>query len=110
MKRFIVDNQLPAALVPWCAARGCAAEHVLALGMAQAPDDWIWRHAAATGSAILTKDEDFAALTVLRPDPVSVVWLRVGNCRTPALLAALEQAWPDIIRQLDAGARLIEVH
>jgi hypothetical protein len=38
-----------------------------------------------------------------------VVWLRLGNCRTPALLTAMEQAWPEIVRQLDAGARLIEV-
>lgn len=110
MKRFVVDNQLPAALARWCETRDCVAEHVLALQMAQSPDDWIWRHAARTGAVILTKDEDFARMTVLRPEPVAVVWLRFGNCRTVALLASLERAWPDIIRQLDAGSRLIEVH
>ncbi len=109
MKRFVIDNQLPAALARWCEGKGCSAEHVLALQMAQAPDDWIWRHAAQTGGAIVTKDEDFARMTVLRPEPVVVVWLRMGNCRTPALLATMERAWPDITRQLDAGARLIEV-
>jgi predicted nuclease of predicted toxin-antitoxin system len=40
---------------------------------------------------------------------VAVVWLRIGNCRTPALLAAMKRAWPEIVQQLCAGARLIEV-
>lgn len=109
MKRFVVDNQLPAALARWCEAKGCDAEHVLLLQMAQAPDDWIWQHAARTGAAIITKDEDFAQMTVLRPEPVAVVWLRLGNCRTPDLLRKMEAAWPEIIRQLDAGMRLVEV-
>ena len=58
---------------------------------------------------MVSKDEDFARLTLVRPEPVAVVWLRMGNCRTPALLAAIERAWPDLGSQLDAGARLIEV-
>jgi predicted nuclease of predicted toxin-antitoxin system len=39
---------------------------------------------------------------------VAVVWLRIGNCRTPALLAAMERAWPEIVQQLYAGARLFK--
>ncbi len=109
MKRFLVDNQLPAALARWCEARGCKAEHVLPLQMAQAPDDWIGQHAARTGATIVTKDEDFAQMTLLRPESVAVVWLRIGNCRTPDLLRKMETAWPEIIRQLDAGMRLVEV-
>lgn len=109
MKRFVVDNQLPATLARWCETKGCVAEHVLTLQMAQAPDDWIWQHAAHTGGVIITKDEDFARMTVLRSEPVVVVWLRFGNCRTATLLASMERAWPDIVRQLDAGGRLIEV-
>ncbi len=64
---------------------------------------------ARTGTVIITKDEDFAQMTVLRPEPVAVVWLRLGNCRTPDLLRKMEAAWPEIIRQLDAGMRLVEV-
>ena len=109
MKRFLIDNQLPAALVRWCVAQGCTAEHFLALQMAQAPHDWTWQHAARTGAVIVTKDEDFSRMTVLRPEPAAVVWLRCGNCRTAALLASMERAWPDIVGQLDAGARLVEV-
>lgn len=109
MKRFFVDNQLPAALARWLEDQGCQAEHVLALQLAQSRDEIIWAQAARDGAVIVSKDEDFANLTLVRSEPVSVVWLRIGNCRTPALLAAMERAWPEIVQQLDAGARLIEV-
>lgn len=110
MSRFLVDNQLPAALARWMRAQGHEAEHVLDLNLGQSPDTLIWQRAAALGAVIVTKDEDFAQLTILRPDAVAVVWLRVGNCRTSVLLASVERLWPEIIRQLDAGARLIEVY
>jgi len=109
VKRFLVDNQLPAALAHWLEERGCQAEHVLALQLAQCRDEIIWEQAARGGAIIVSKDEDFADLTLVRPEPVAVVWLRIGNCRTPVLLAAMERAWPHIVQQLDAGARLIEV-
>ena len=110
MRRFLIDNQLPAALVDWLAVRGCSARHVLALGLAQSSDEVIWLEAAREGAVVLSKDEDFARFTVMRIEPVTVVWLRMGNCRTAALLATLEHAWPDILQELDAGARLIEIH
>ncbi len=104
-----MDNQLPVALARWLSGKGCHADHVLPLDLAQARDETIWARAAADGGIIVNKDEDFPNLTLVRPEPVVVVWLRVGNCRTPTLLATMERAWPDIVSQLDAGARLIEV-
>lgn len=110
MRRFLIDNQLPGSLVPWLGSKGAQADHVLTLQLAQSRDELLWEHAARTGSVILSKDEDFARMTLVRPEPVAVIWLRVGNCRTPVLLATLERAWPAIVQQLEAGARLIEVY
>lgn len=109
MRLFLIDNQLPATLGRWLEERGCAARHVLALDLAQSSDAEIWLHAARSGAAIISKDEDFARMTLLRSEAVAVIWLRIGNCRTAALLATMERAWPSIIQQLDAGARLVEV-
>ncbi|WP_404421462.1 DUF5615 family PIN-like protein [Nibricoccus sp. IMCC34717] len=110
MRRFLVDNQLPAALARWLKAKGFEAQHVLELDLAQSPDGAIWERAAKEGAAIVSKDEDFARLSVMRPEQVQVVWLRIGNCRTAVLLEKLENAWPAILGELEAGARLIEVH
>ncbi|MBK9989966.1 MAG: DUF5615 family PIN-like protein [Verrucomicrobia bacterium] len=109
MRRFLIDNQLPAALTRWIEAQDCVAEHVLALDLGKSPDTAIWLHAAATGSVIISKDEDFAKMTLVRPELVSVVWLRLGNCRTSTLIENMVRVWPQIIRQLESGAQLIEV-
>ena len=109
MSRFVIDNQLPVALARWLAARGHVAEHALELNLAQAPDRLLWQYAAQHEATIVTKDEDFVQMVTLRPEQVSVVWLRLGNCRTSALLAVMESAIPAIETQLAAGIRLIEV-
>lgn len=109
MRRFLVDNQLPTALARWIEAQGCEAVHVLALDLGQSADTAIWEYAAREGAVIVSKDEDFAQFTLVRSDPVSVVWLRVGNCRTATLLETMNRIWPQIQRELDSGARLVEV-
>jgi len=43
------------------------------------------------------------------PAAPAVVWLRIGNCTNRVLLAWLEPLLPEILRQLDAGQRLVEV-
>ena len=80
------------------------------MNLAQAPDGLLWHYAAEHGAGIVTRDEDFAQMVSLRPEPVSVVWLRIGNCRTPALLTAIESTLPAIAEQQANGIRLIEVH
>jgi predicted nuclease of predicted toxin-antitoxin system len=63
--RFLVDAQLPPALVRWLADEGHEAEHVADREMQAASDAAIWDYALATSAAIITKDEDFAQRKVL---------------------------------------------
>lgn len=55
------------------------------LGFARAADPEIWFHARTHGFVIVTKDNDFAELAVLRGAPPKVVWLRIGNCSSAAV-------------------------
>jgi predicted nuclease of predicted toxin-antitoxin system len=110
VKSFLIDNQLPAALAKWLGAHGQRATHVLELQFGQAGDAAIWVYAAQHGCVIATKDEDFVQLSLLRPELVPVIWIRLGNCRTKDLLSAWENSWPRIIQELEAGARLIELY
>lgn len=107
--RVLVDNQLPASLVRWFEKHDCVAEHVLEIGHGQSADEIIWRYAAGIGAVIISKDEDFARLTATRPEAVSVVWVRIGNCRTVELIKLLDRMWPSIVEQIEAGAKLVEV-
>lgn len=107
--RFLVDAQLPPALVRWLSGQGYEAAHVFDLGLAGADDRLIWKRAADTGAVIITKDEDFALRRTLEDIGPAVVWLRLGNTRKGALLRWLEPLLPDILAALERGEALIEV-
>ncbi len=42
----------------------------------------MWAYATATGFVLVTKDEDFHRLSVLRGPPPKVIWVRLGNGTT----------------------------
>ena len=107
--KFLVDNQLPAALARFLSSRGHDAQHVLDLQMDEADDPNIWNHAAAQGRALVSKDEDFLHLANRPGATGAFVWVRLGNCRKQVLLAAFERALPALVTALEDGHRVVEV-
>jgi predicted nuclease of predicted toxin-antitoxin system len=51
-------------------------------GLDREPDAAIWEYARSNGYVIVTKDADFADMSVLRGHPPKVIWVRIGNCTT----------------------------
>ncbi len=107
--KFIVDNQLPAALAQSLRKRGLDCQHVLEVGLAEALDAEICRYADAEERIIISKDEDFIYFAKQPESRIKLIWVRLGNCRTPALLAAFDGAWQRIEACLKAGDRIIEI-
>ena len=107
--KFIVDQQLPPALVRWLHARGNTAEHVRDIGLRDADDAAIWAHAVAIGALILSKDQDFAERRARVASGPTVVWLRIGNTTTEVLLERLDSAWADVEAALATDASVSEV-
>ncbi|MDP3070643.1 MAG: DUF5615 family PIN-like protein [Opitutaceae bacterium] len=60
--------------------------------MTGADDSVIWQAAAAQGFVLVTKDDDFLELAILRGAPPKVVVIGLGNCRTAAVAALLRSA------------------
>lgn len=106
---YWIDAQLPLALARWICARGVVARHVMELDLLETPDHEIFTHARASGSVIISKDEDFVRLLEQYGPPPRVVWVTVGNVRNVALLALFERVWDEVCRQLDANEALVEV-
>lgn len=107
--RFLIDAQLPPALAGVLRERGHVAEHVTAIGPADAPDRDLWRYALENGAVIVTKDEDFADMVAIGRDAPVVVWIRVGSTRRAALLVWFEPLIDQIVDMVAAGHRLIEL-
>jgi predicted nuclease of predicted toxin-antitoxin system len=64
------------------------------LGIGGAADEMVWQRAFELGCVLITKDEDFHRLSVLRGAPPKVVWLRLGNCTTSHIARLLRLHWP----------------
>jgi predicted nuclease of predicted toxin-antitoxin system len=107
--KFLVDNQLPAALSAYLCKKGLDCQHVLDVGLAEASDAELCRYAASQNRIIVSKDEDFFYLAGARKAQIRLVWVRLGNCRTATLLAAFEQVWPKLQASLKAGERIVEI-
>jgi predicted nuclease of predicted toxin-antitoxin system len=73
--RFVVDAQLPPALVVNSKPVDTSPSNVADRGMASASDHVIRDYAASVGAVIVTKDEDFAIRGLLTEGP-AIVWLR----------------------------------
>jgi predicted nuclease of predicted toxin-antitoxin system len=56
---------------------------------------------------VVSKDEDFFDLANRPGDTGRLLWVRMGNCRTAALLARFENAWPGIEESFGAGHRIV---
>jgi predicted nuclease of predicted toxin-antitoxin system len=107
--KFLVDAQLPPALVRWLREAGHEAAHVEDAGLREGDDRAIWAHAQQTAAMILTKDEDFATRAQQRSDGPVVVWLRVGNTTNRALRAWIDPRLPGIVQLAAQGGRVVEV-
>lgn len=107
--KFLVDNQLPPALARLLRDElGSEAIHVTEIGMRDASDEEIWKHANTEGLIVVSKDEDFTTM-VLRPGGAGLLWVRVGNCRRIFLLDVFRRVWNRVVERLKIGDRFIEI-
>ena len=97
--RLLFDEQLSEALVPLLHDLFPDSLHVRPLGAGGAPDPAVWQLAREHDCLLVTKDEDFHRLSVLRGAPPKVVWLRMGNCATQDIARLLQQRAEDIRRK-----------
>jgi predicted nuclease of predicted toxin-antitoxin system len=57
--------------------------------MRAASDEAIWTHARGDDLIIVSKDDDFRSLALVRGPPPKVIWLQIGNASTAAVATLL---------------------
>lgn len=96
--RFLFDENLSTALVSALADLFPRSQHVVQVGLGGAPDTSVWDFAAVHGFVLVTKDEDFQRLSVVRGPPPKVVWIRLGNCATADVSRLLRLRAGELVR------------
>jgi predicted nuclease of predicted toxin-antitoxin system len=59
--------------------------HVCDVGLRDADDTEVWEYAKQHGFAVVSKDSDFQARSLLYGSPPKFIWLRVGNCTVQSI-------------------------
>jgi predicted nuclease of predicted toxin-antitoxin system len=83
--KLLVDENLPLRLVRDLSDLFPGSIHVSLVGLGSTPDGVIWDYAKDHGFAFLTKDKDFANLSLARGAPPKVILLLIGNCSATEL-------------------------
>jgi len=84
--KFLVDENLSPRLVSDLADLFPESAHVRSVELGSTSDPVIWEYAKTHGFAFLTKDKDFANLSIARGAPPKVILLQTGNCSTVQII------------------------
>lgn len=80
--KLLFDQNLSYKLAAQVADVFAQSSHVRLLGMRDAVDDFIWAFARREEFTLVTKDDDFEDMAILKGYPPKVVVIRLGNCAT----------------------------
>ncbi len=94
--KLLFDQNLSPKLASGLADLFPGSSHVQSVGLDCASDDEVWEHARLNGLAIVTKDEDYNNLSVVRGSPPKVIWLQLGNCTTTQVETVFRTRLADI--------------
>jgi predicted nuclease of predicted toxin-antitoxin system len=87
--RLLLDENLSPRLAAALSETFPGSVHVRDLQLKGQSDEQIWAVAAERGYTIISKDDDFRGMSLLRGAPPKVIWLVVGNTSTAELLNIL---------------------
>jgi predicted nuclease of predicted toxin-antitoxin system len=87
--KLLFDHNLSPRLVQKLSDLYPQSEHVYNIGLDRATDDEVWHVAQDSGYVVVTRDADFSDLSTLRGFPPKIIWIRIGNCPTSRIEAAL---------------------
>ena len=89
--KLLLDENISRRIVSALEPTFPGSSHVITEGLESATDAVVWTHARSGNFVIVSKDDDFIALSSLDPDPPRLIKLSLGNCSNSQVLTALLQ-------------------
>ena len=96
--KLLFDEHLAPRLARRLTDLSPGSTHVFDCGLGGADDGVIWRHAADHGFAVVSKDADFYARSILLGHPPKLLWLNTGNCPTAEVERVVRSAHGELLR------------
>lgn len=80
--KLLFDHNLSPDLIRRLAELFPRSNHVYLLNLHEAPDTAVWSYAREHGFIVVSKDADFAEISMVAGFPPKLLWLQIGNCTT----------------------------
>jgi predicted nuclease of predicted toxin-antitoxin system len=90
--RLLLDENLSESVIPAIIDLYPESLHVRLLGAGGAADDIVWQLAKAHECLLVSREEDFLRLSIMRGAPPKVVWFAVGNRSNQEIVNSLADA------------------
>lgn len=87
--KLLIDQNLSYRLVKPLQSLFPGTEQLKRVGLTDSKDNHIWEYARQHGFVVLTQDEDFQELSLLRGSPPKILLLRTGNLPSRQVVALL---------------------
>lgn len=87
--KLLVDENLPLRLAHDLADLFPGSTHVRSVGLGSTVDIVIWEYAKLHDLTFLTKDKDFAGLSIAMGAPPKVILIQIGNCSSADLISII---------------------
>lgn len=97
---LLLDENLSRRMVPALQQRFPESTQVALVGLERTADASLWDYARQHGFVLVSKDDDFRDLQMLRGYPPKLIVLRVGNAGNADVLEALLGAADQIVATL----------
>jgi predicted nuclease of predicted toxin-antitoxin system len=108
--KLLFDHNLSPKLVAKLVNLYPASSHVALLGLDTSSDLVVWQHAQQAGYCLVAKDSDLNDLVAAKGFPPKVIWIRLGNCTTSAIVTLLQTHYEAILEfEQEANAGLLEL-
>ena len=89
--KLLLDENISPRLVEALSDLYPDTKHVTNLVLGAAEDGAVWNYAKEHGFAIVSKDSDFWARSVVERESPKIIWIRLGNCSTDEVLELLRR-------------------
>lgn len=108
--KLLLDENLSRRLLPKLSPHYPGSTHVALEGLQQASDADVWQFAKLHDFVVVSKDDDFTALSTLHGRPPCLIKLSVGNCDNEPLAQILVSQLGLIEAQFeDAAVSMVEL-
>jgi predicted nuclease of predicted toxin-antitoxin system len=108
--KLLLDENISRRIVAALQSDFPGSSHVVTQGLSAASDSQVWQHAKANGFIVVSKDDDFTALSSLHGHPPRLIKLSLGNCTNDHVLDALVRQQPTIAAAfVDPAIAMVEL-